>query len=300
MPGIRTGIPGRFGRFGQRLVQAALCAACMVAAVPALAAPAVAAAPVVQATAESDIYAIEPQPLTAVQCAQCHPRQFGDLKQGGGKHRFACQDCHEVFHAYNPLRNNYAQLMPKCSGCHDAPHGPAATDCLTCHSNPHTPRQVIASDQLGKRCGECHAPQAAEIKEFPSAHGELGCQACHHDRHGYKPQCFECHQPHFPEQPVAACTTCHPVHKPLKTVFTATDNPATCAACHGDVFNKWRSSKAKHSQLNCTSCHKEHGQIPNCRDCHTPPHDEKLLQMFPKCLACHLDVHNMPVKNKAK
>lgn len=245
-------------------------------------------------------YGVTPQPLTVAQCAQCHPREFNNLKQDGGKHRFGCQDCHEVFHAYNPLRKNYAELMPKCASCHEQPHGAKVVECLNCHTNPHTPLKLKASDYLGTMCQECHPGPPGELKSFPSAHSKVGCQSCHHDRHGYIPQCFECHDPHYPQQPVTDCTQCHPVHKPLQITFSKSDNPATCASCHDEVYNKWKNTKAKHGKVSCTTCHLAHGQIPNCRDCHQPPHDKKMLEMFPDCLTCHFDPHDMPVKKKGE
>jgi hypothetical protein len=187
--------------------------------------------------------------------------------------------------------------MPECSGCHDQPHGAKATDCLSCHSNPHSPLQVEATDELGNLCSECHAEQSGQLQDFPSAHTELGCQSCHYDGHGSIPECLECHSPHYPEQPTGDCTSCHPVHKPLQISFSLDGRAETCNACHDSVYEKWHSTKAKHGKVNCTVCHEAHGMIPSCRDCHEPPHGEKLLEMYPDCLTCHLDVHDMPVKN---
>lgn len=259
--------------------------------------------PVAQAAGETvqttvDPYSANPEPLTILDCARCHPAQFGKLKENGGKHRFDCKDCHEVFHAYNPLRNNYADLMPKCSQCHDLPHGDKHGDCLACHTNPHTPRVVPAAGNLAGKCGSCHTQQIADLKQFPSQHSKQDCQTCHHDRHGYIPNCSECHEPHFSGQGFETCTTCHPVHKPLQITFRTEDDMRTCSNCHGEVYGKWSTTPSKHGTVACTLCHDQHGVIPECLKCHTPPHGKKLLEMFPNCLTCHLDVHNMPSKQK--
>ena len=77
-------------------------------------------------SAEDNKYLATVQPLTLEECARCHTSHYSWLSDNGARHQaVACTDCHEVFHAYNPLRNNYAEIMPKCSSCHDAPHGPA-------------------------------------------------------------------------------------------------------------------------------------------------------------------------------
>ncbi len=96
------------------------------------------------------LYAVTPPALQPAECGQCHVGQFANLKDSGGKHRFACQECHEVFHAYNPRKNNYDELMPLCTSCHGQQHGPKQTDCINCHQNPHAPLRVPAMERLGK------------------------------------------------------------------------------------------------------------------------------------------------------
>ena len=246
-------------------------------------------------TAAGDVFSRPPKPLTLAQCAQCHPSQFNDLRTAGGEHRFDCRNCHEAFHAYNPLRHNYAQLMPKCSTCHSTPHGSKHTQCLSCHHNPHTPLKVPSSDHLSKYCGDCHQKEAGQLKQYPSAHTDLGCTTCHAGKHGTIPKCFDCHEPHYPKQPLAQCTTCHQVHKPLQISFRPEDNPKVCGTCHKKEFGKWSHTKSKHGQVTCTVCHNRHGFIPKCTDCHVPPHDKALLAKFPNCLTCHLDVHDLAV-----
>lgn len=284
---MRGGLQGNGRLFGARRMVGVLVLLLLAPAVPAGAQP--------EGT-DLGPYAVEPHPLTLAECARCHPVQFGSLKAEGGKHRFACRECHEVFHAYNPRRDNFIELMPKCASCHAEPHGAEITDCLSCHSNPHAPLTVAATSELGGLCATCHGSPARALQGAPSAHTEMGCQSCHHQEHGYIPDCAECHAPHYQDQSFGECTGCHPAHEPLNVTLSARDDAASCGGCHPGVFDKWRTTPSKHGEVNCTVCHRGHGQIPDCHQCHQPPHGEKLLEMYPDCLTCHLDVHDMPVK----
>lgn len=248
---------------------------------------------------EAALYAVTPVALQPVECGQCHAGQFEALKASGGKHRFACQECHEVFHAYNPRKDNYNDLMPRCASCHGQQHGPKQTDCQKCHQNPHAPLQVPAMERLGNTCADCHSGPAKELLKFPSAHTKQACQSCHHDNHGYIPKCSECHDGHYAEQPVQDCMTCHVrVHAPLQVSLPRDVKVRTCSACHDAVYSKWQGTPSKHGQVSCVVCHLQHGKLPNCLDCHDQPHNKKQLEMFPNCLSCHLDVHDLPVKKK--
>ncbi len=255
------------------------------------------AAETVEIPTKPELYEVTPEPLQVAQCGQCHSAQFNNLKEDGRKHRFECQQCHQVFHAYNPRKNNYEEIMPKCGTCHlEPPHGENFTDCLSCHVNPHTPRRVPLNDRLTPNCGQCHPSQSGQLQQFPSKHTELGCPTCHSERHGRIPTCFECHEPHLQGQTFADCVSCHPVHKPLEIVFTPDSSSETCSACHPEVYSQWKSTKAKHRWVNCTECHTKHGLIPQCTQCHVAPHDEGILAKFTSCLDCHINPHDLPVK----
>ena len=245
-----------------------------------------------------EIYAAEPQPLTVNQCGQCHPGAFGNLKNDGGKHRFDCRKCHTAFHAYNPKKGGWDAIMPKCASCHAEPHGKTVTDCAGCHTNPHAPRKVAMEARLLNACGECHAGPKEQLVKFPSKHSKLSCQTCH-TSHGYKPSCFTCHKPHHEGQALATCNKCHQVHKPLQ-IYYEKDSPAvTCGSCHSRVYTKWQSTPSKHRKVNCATCHHtKHRLVPNCSECHGTPHKKEIHDRFPKCLSCHLDVHDLPVMQK--
>ena len=243
---------------------------------------------------QPQLYAVTPTPLAPSQCAQCHAGQFGNLKENGGKHRFACQECHVQFHAYNPLKKNYEEIMPKCLTCHPEVHGPANKDCLTCHTNPHTPRKVAMSDRLTNSCATCHPGPKAQMVQFPSKHATFKCSVCH-TVHGFKPSCAMCHKPHYQGQGFDTCTKCHSVHKPLQVTYGPDATPETCGSCHKAEFAKWMATPSKHHHVSCAQCHHDkHGYIPKCTECHKAPHPRGILDKFPNCLSCHLDVHSLP------
>lgn len=245
-----------------------------------------------------ELYAVEPQPLAVSQCGQCHTSQFRAIRSDGARHRFDCQKCHSTFHAFNPKKGGWDALMPKCSGCHEQPHGPAVTDCLGCHANPHAPRKVAMDARLINACPTCHAGPKEQLVQFPSKHSTLGCQRCH-TAHGFKPTCFTCHKPHTADQTAAGCTTCHQVHKPKQVTWGTDAAPAVCGSCHARVYGKWSTSPSRHGKLSCVTCHKDrHRFVPKCTDCHKGIHPQGILQHYPNCLTCHLDVHNPPVSSR--
>jgi hypothetical protein len=178
---------------------------------PAPARQSVGGQPAPRPKASANLYAAEPAPLSTAQCGQCHPAVFGELKTSGGRHRFSCQDCHRKFHAYNPVKGNWQELMPKCGDCHAAPHGEKLTNCSHCHGNPHAITQISQSKALLDSCTLCHSTVGEQLRKSPSAHGKLSCGACH-TSHGYKPDCSTCHaKPHNAQllQKYPKCLTCH-------------------------------------------------------------------------------------------
>jgi predicted CXXCH cytochrome family protein len=242
----------------------------------------------------AELYAVTPAPLTPGQCAQCHTGVFASLKDNGGKHRIDCQACHKAIHAYNPRKGNFDELMPKCASCHTDIHGPANKDCSSCHANPHAPRKVAMTPRLTGACVSCHAGPKADLVKFPSKHSLVACEKCH-TSHGFKPACSACHKPHFQGQEFSTCAKCHSVHKPKQVTYTTTEPAATCGACHAKVYAKWKATPSRHSKVNCATCHKtKHGYVPQCAECHKAPHPKGILDRFPKCLTCHLDVHDLP------
>ena len=245
---------------------------------------------------DAALYAVDPQPLTVTQCGQCHPSYFQDLKNDGGRHRFDCRKCHQRFHAHNPAKGNWAELMPDCGTCHKLPHGEKHSKCSVCHL-PHSAGKVPATSTLLNYCADCHSGPATQLAKEPSAHSRLACNACHTE-HGLIPSCGACHKPHYPDQGFAGCLECHPVHMPKQIAYGVDTNARTCGGCHGKVYSTWTKTPSKHGKVNCSACHTKHRLIPECSQCHRMPHSSQLHGRFPKCLTCHQNVHDLPVKQR--
>lgn len=252
----------------------------------------------VQIPKQPDLYAPEPPPLTVTQCGQCHPGVYQDVKKEGGRHTFHCQNCHKSFHSYNPNKNNWAEIMPKCSSCHTLPHGQAFTECAACHQNPHAAAKVPMTQKLLASCAGCHAGPPEELKKYPSKHTTLSCADCH-TTHGLIPSCNMCHKPHYEGQEFKTCASeCHPVHMPKQIAYKKDVGARTCGACHAKVYATWTATPSRHAKVNCAACHLKHGVIPQCTDCHGLPHSKQLHERFAKCLTCHQDAHNPPVRQR--
>lgn len=233
-------------------------------------------------------------PLTTIQCAQCHETVFNDIKANGGKHQINCRECHESFHTYRPGKK-WQEVVPRCATCHGAAHGPVFLECLACHADPHAPiASLVNLKELEKGCATCHTSQKDEVAKFPSAHTEVSCSECHHTKHGYKPDCRECHdEPHTPYVDNGTCVACHPVHSPKEINYPAATPSVVCAGCHEVVSQHLESSHRKHSQQTCAFCHVDrHGYIPKCTKCHVKPHSKAMLQRFDfNCNECHGEPH---------
>ena len=246
-------------------------------------------------------YTAAVQPLTLAECARCHTAHYGWLQNNGARHQtVACTDCHEVFHAYNPLRNNYAAIIPKCSSCHDAPHGTAepVMQCLECHVNPHQPLVSIPDPAgLEGRCQLCHDEVAASLKAEVSKHTEQECSSCHSEKHGRIPQCSECHENHSPMVVLETpdCLACHPVHTPLQIVYPLTQSKEVCAGCHDEAYGLLQAKETKHSAFTCAKCHPAHGQVPACQECHGKPHSAAIHEKFMNCGDCHNIAHGLDI-----
>ncbi len=265
-----------------------------------------------QQAADAPLYTEAPKVLTPVECGACHGGEYSKLRASNSKHRFECTDCHEQLHAYVPSKNNYAEIMPKCSSCHDLPHGEAFTQCLQCHQDPHTPLDIPFSgveqkikNKAGQSvvaCEVCHYnPEGKEMETYPCKHNtNVGCTGCHADKHGVRPSCFDCHEPHVTGQTYADCLVCHRPHS-AKNILPYPEDIANnvCGSCHTQIYNDLQSNHTKHSDLQCATCHVKHGQIPKCQKCHGEPHGAAVHKKFPNCLECHVDPHNLPVNPKS-
>ena len=247
-----------------------------------------------------DIYDQDIKPLSTIECARCHYPVFLSLKNHGGKHRQECGECHETYHNFR-RGLKWEDRVPACTGCHDTPHGdsPEMKACLKCHENAHAPVYSIKLSTIEPLCGKCHAKPAEQLSKYPSAHSDLSCTDCHHDRHGVIPKCTECHEePHSKFVDNAHCTRCHPVHMPTNLNYGPHIPNDACADCHNEQFTMLKNGILAHSEMKCVTCHSdEHGNVPSCEDCHGKPHTEEMLKDHKACSDCHGDVHDLkPVK----
>ncbi|AJE04123.1 cytochrome c [Geobacter pickeringii] len=136
-------------------------------------------------------------------CAGCHAGPPEDLKKYPSKHSsLSCADCHTAH-----------GLIPSCSMCHK-PHyeGQDFKSCASeCHP-VHMPKQIRYTKDAGARtCGSCHDKVYATWSKSPSRHGKVNCAACH-TKHGFIPQCTDCHGlPHSKQlhERFPKCLTCH-------------------------------------------------------------------------------------------
>ena len=251
--------------------------------------------------AEENIYDVDVKPLTSQDCARCHTSHFSRIKQDGGRHRsVACTDCHEIFHAYNPLKDNYAKIMPKCSACHDDPHGKdkAVQQCADCHADPHRPVVAIPDpSNIEMQCRACHTKVAQSLVKYLSKHTDEDCSSCHSESHGRIPGCAECHESHSPAvtMDTPQCLVCHPVHTPLQIAYSdGVENNLICAGCHDQAFNQLRDHQTLHSALACAECHPTHKELMACQDCHgDAPHNPAIHKKYPVCGACHSIAHDL-------
>ena len=253
------------------------------------------------ATAEGSPYQSKIEPLTTAECAQCHLSIFQTIKTNGGKHQIDCVRCHKEYHVYNPRKQNYDAIMPKCSACHQSAsggpfhgEGELLTPCLNCHADPHQPLVIPMPPEAA--CPQCHPKQANEIKNFPSKHTtDVTCTDCHADKHGYIPDCSACHENHSPQVQMtsADCMTCHPVHKPTQITYAKDTPSAICAGCHEDVYDTLQRSATKHTNVACADCHPAHKEIPACSRCHGEPHPADMMVDVTNCGQCHGTAHDL-------
>ncbi|MCK5323267.1 MAG: hypothetical protein KAJ45_03935 [Desulfobulbaceae bacterium] len=250
--------------------------------------------------AKRGVYNIIVKALSINECGRCHNSHFKRLKNNGSRHqKVTCTDCHELFHAYNPLKENYAEIMPSCSSCHDDPHGTAeaVTKCLNCHTDPHQPIVTIPeASNLESQCRICHGKVAKSLLNKPSKHTDEDCSSCHSDNHGRIPDCSECHESHSPSVALnnPDCMACHPVHTPLVITYPQNQDNTVCAGCHTVVHDELQANVTKHTALPCAQCHPSHAQLMACSDCHTAtPHSASIHQKFLKCGSCHNTAHDL-------
>lgn len=244
-------------------------------------------------------YDADIEPLSTEECGRCHYSVFQDIKKAGGLHRIDCVRCHEEYHVYNPRKQNYDEIMPKCIVCHQSASGgpyhgeeESLTPCLNCHADPHQPLMIPMGELYGQ-CAPCHREQGQEVQDYPSMHTEVACSDCHAEKHGYIPGCDMCHESHSPavEMSDQDCMSCHPVHKPTQISYEADTNSLICAGCHGGVYKMLQDKVTGHTSVTCAECHPRHLEALACTDCHGEPHPASMNAT--NCGECHGIAHDL-------
>ena len=138
-------------------------------------------------------------------------------------------------------------------------------------------------------CGKCHSEQPAQIAANGASHQtEIDCQACHE---GHRPSvennipnCSDCHEGSSHYEVEVACLSCHNPHQPLNVTLEG-EHKTVCVSCHAGPNKQMVASPSKHATFACNFCHADdHGNIPDCVDCHEP-HSESMTQA--NCATCH-------------
>jgi predicted CXXCH cytochrome family protein len=247
-------------------------------------------------------YEMEIKPLTTVECGQCHFSVFVTIQKQGSKQQIDCVRCHREYHVYNPRKQNYDEIMPKCAWCHVSATGGAfhgehksLTPCLNCHADPHKPLTIPVAE-VEASCAICHAKEGGEIQNYPSKHtSDVSCADCHADKHGFIPECSACHESHSPAVELATqdCMACHPVHKPTRIAYSKDAGSAICAGCHEEAYDLLQAKQTLHTTVACAECHPSHKEIPLCSSCHGEPHAKAMLVDTTNCGDCHGIAHSL-------
>ncbi len=225
-------------------------------------------------------------------CEKCHATFVQQIDEAGSKHKseVACLECHAGTH---PPGTEKGALIPKCSNCHEGQPHFDLDNCLACHRNPHQPLNITFEGAVKPACNTCHSNVVQEIDAAPSKHTEVDCSYCH-DKHGYKPDCLNCHEAHLAQQKFEDCVTCHQVHQPRTLAYGDTVQNVHCGACHEDTRTTLEAGATKHAGFQCVFCHADkHATVPQCQDCHGAPHNAEMLSKFKGCNECHQSAHNL-------
>lgn len=150
---------------------------------------------------------------------------------------------------------------------------------------------AAAADLDNSDCIKCHAREVVEVETNGLRHKTavtcLDCHLAHPPSDGEAiPACGMCHakqaKPHYA---LSECVVCHNPHAPLQIEFDAAESvTAVCSSCHAREGGQLADYPSRHSELDCTACHTEHGSWQSCLECHAG-HGEGMT--YETCLRCH-------------
>lgn len=143
----------------------------------------------------------------------------------------------------------------------------STADCIKCHSVVvKTVDSNGAKHKTAVSCMDCHKghpPMVSKEKIIPT------CNMCHSGKRHYE---------------IGGCNTCHSdPHAPLSMQLGA-NITGPCLSCHEPQGIELKEHPSRHSKLFCTTCHKQHKQVPPCLQCHKA-HTAAMVNK--DCLVCH-------------
>ena len=221
-------------------------------------------------------------------CRICHAKVIDKLIAAGSTHAtdVECRDCH----LQHPQQDK--GLLADCIICHDPQQSDhySLGSCRDCH-HAHWPLELDFAQietPVKKLCFSCHEnPFAAGS----SAHADnLRCSECH-TSHALSPSCLDCHQGHGQGTVEEPCLSCHAAHNPVPSIPVAGLDGTLCSACHAATSAALSADDGSHAQMACNDCHAQHGQKPDCLQCHEG-HSEAMVAA--DCKSCHAHHRPMP------
>jgi hypothetical protein len=169
-----------------------------------------------------------------------------------------CIRCHLMKEHFNASNNT------SCQGCH------WAHNSLTTNKSPSV---IPYGPHKNQTCQKCHGTTFV-IPRCINCHSGHGGQKLENDL------CLECHtDPHVPKKPGIL---------PDNTVkFTENLPFSVCQPCHENEYFNLTNTRSLHTDMQtCALCHKYHGLIPNCNECHPGMMLERHVNF--ECKDCHI------------
>ncbi len=201
----------------------------------------------------------------AAVCLTCHKgtqrtHWEGSAHQTNG---LACNDCHKVHSAVDPVRKKETQ----------------AAVCETCHKDRRADLRKISHHPVGEgqvACSDCHNPHGSTGPFLmKKATVNETCTTCHAEKRG--PFLWE-------HQPVAEdCTNCHTPHGSNIPPLLKSRPPFLCAECHDGPHNSQSAFGAGVGGLQSTMS----GFAPSGGRAPSP----NASGAGRACLNCHVMVH---------
>lgn len=246
------------------------------------------------------------QPMSTDQtglCTQCHENIAEQRAAKMGTHgsidpSTRCANCHQEHKGrdYDPVAFAVSQFdhtqtrLPligahaslECQNCHtNGNYQLFYRGCSDCHTEP-----ASHAGMFGLHCEECHTDlywQPAMIAGRPFDHEQSGFSLKRHTQlnNGQPFQCSDCHNAKESTANLSSCTSCHAQTDPAFMDTHIKIMGPDCLQCHdgadrmaGFDHDALFPLTGKHSQLDCSTCHKDfhfRDTASKCSACHQEP-----------------------------